>query len=1159
MLDHEDREPQIQESQLTIWQNSDDRESQPFRKRDAKGTDTCLCTHLSLSTKNMADCDINGLLNAQLPNANQGERGCRSLADTNLAADIIRAQNEMMLIDNANAIIGMLAVVRETTNSDTIVANLMSQAHMALSAEGGPCAYTHAELQAFLAKGSDKKYTVCASEKMLNRGNTDILTVESQKANLALLRELINDILKSIMKLHKPGSKFKPHGVNVDESQIKKLRMKSFNSLRSTKTFAAAVSMGMSHITAGGYVPRVLVVPETAIPQIDTGDLVGMSAEFVGDDGFLARTGSVDNMTHTYGQLTIVKTPGDKNDPMVGEARVPEHHCNGGSACDSGNRTIKIQDYSTGQHVSVDLEEAVDALRIFEDNEISGTVKSVVTQQRTKSKTPWSTKYCVEAAHNPYNLGANMGIWTYRDASGRIQVSHRFGDFPMSRSVQEGFAKSIVDKVGSDVVPMMKRLEGILKKINRQAPAQATYFNLFAAANANGELEPAFGDEAGARRVARGNAWGVLNHPAIGTPPAGGPPAVVPAAALTSAQFQAGYAFGAGLKYLAENAQSFPAQFRPVYQEIAQVVDVAERLGEELASVLPDWESGPRPSYFQGTEYTAGMRLIDSLIAGGANLIRVTDPGDAQVLVFTEPGQADYADYIAVAANSAEGFLQRVAADLAAQNYVDSDDNAVTGNNGRRSASGIQGFLVDLINDRPDLREPALELLNEVAALAGVGGRFANVASFDIRAALVFQRQNDANQVEILEVLRKLLGAWQDGPASTVEMSMSGMPTEYADGTRRLVRKVAAAIAQGRTPWGLTGDALGEWYSNIGLDEAGAVGILETQPIVALAGGDDEEARDTILPLVIGGNTLAQAATVLPPGLRYTDPNNPNARAGAGGNAAAALPAANVNANQLYAGQTIGAQFGAGSSRSTAGGQAQPVAAQLSADNDHPTLQDNKSVARKLKSAYKAIVLSLINARLTANNFRGLVGCGDVDYPFAFLLVRSAHFGRVEHGIISQGSAVNEIVHEPLRVRQLITECAEWYKATVVVTSTGVQKEPGANTFLPAIRVDDVISHTADVSFIGQDGHGAIIPIVVPRDSRCPDVLNIRGIDEHGNLTLPSAPIVHALFKSEISAMFNKELALYDECESYHGQQITYDCRGGERVVSAKGADCTVY
>lgn len=1108
----------------------------------------------------MADCDpINGLLNAQLPNANQGERGCRSLADTNLAADVIRAQNEMMLIDNANAIIGMLAVVRETTNCDTIVANLMSQAHMALSAEGGPCAYTHAELQAFLAKGSDKKYTVCASEKMLNRGNTDILTIESQKANLALLRELIGDILKSIIKLHKPGSKFKPHGVNVDENQIKKLRMKSFNSLRSTKAFAAAVSMGMSHITAGGYVPRVLVVPETAIPQIDTGDLVGMSAEFVGDDGFLARTGTVENMTHTYGQLTIVKTPGDKNDPLVGEARVPEHHCNGGSACDSGNRTIKIQDYSTGQHVSVDLEEAVDALRIFEDNEISATVKSVVTQQRTKGKTPWSTKYCVEAAHNPYNIDANMGIWTYRDAAGRLQVSNRFGDFPMSRSVQEGFAKSIVDKVGSDVVPMVKRLEGILKKINRQAPTQATYFALFAGANGNGELEPAFGDEAGARRVARGNAWGVLNHPAIGTPPAapaGGGAAVVPAAALASAQFQAGFASGSGLKYLAENAQSFPQQYRPVYQEIAQVVDVAERVGEELASVLPDWQSGPRPVYFQGTEYTAGMRLIDSLIAGGANLILPTDAGDAQVLLFTDPAVADYDAYVAVAANSAEGFLQQVAADLTAQNYVAADDGAVTANGGRRSASGIQTFLVDLVNDRPDLREPALELLNEVAALAGVGGKFANVASFDIRAALVFQRQNAANQDETLEVLRKLLGAWQDGPASTVEVSMSGMPTEYAEGTRRLVRKVAAAIAQGRTPWGLSGDALGEWYSNIGLDEAGAVGILETQPVVGLTPGNAVEARDTILPLVVGGNTLARAATVFPD-FRYTDPNNPNVRVGAGGQNPAALPAAAANATTLYAGQTIGAQFGAGSSRGTAGGL--NVAEQLSADNDHPTLQENKAVARKLKSAHKAIVLSLINARLTANNFRGLVGCGDVDYPFAFLIVRSAHFERVEHAIISQGSSVNEIVHEPIRVRQLITECAEWYKATVVVTSTGVQKEPGANTFLPAIRVDDVVTHTADVSFIGRDGYGAILPIVVPRDVRCPDVLNIKGIDEHGNLTLPSAPIVHALFKSEISAMFNKELSLYDECESYHGQQITYDSRGGERVVSAKGADCTVY
>jgi len=479
----------------------------------------------------MASCNFPGVLNAQFPAANQGDQKCIGLAETNLAATYIKYQTEALMLDHAQTVIGLMATIRETQgNSDTIVVSRMEKACMMLSAEGGPCAYTAGQLKGFLFKGSDKKKSICVSEKALNRGETDILDQQTNIAAVALTRSFMRDLVISIKKLHKSSSKFKPYGNRVSDEALRQQRMQCFNSLSDPVAFAKATSTASSHIRKFG-IPRVMAIPGDARPLMET-TLVTMNANFVGDDGYLLRSGNTGSIVHSYGGLTVVETAGDECDELVGEARVPSHVCNAGTACDSGRRTVQVVDHTSGNLVSLNLDDAVENMRAFDaSGNVSNKVKTEITKYQTKGQTKHHIKWDLDGIRDPWRK-STFGIWSHMDIGGKQRVSTRLGDSAVSRPALQSFASSVIDIVGIDVVPLMKRCEGILKRINRQAPTAANYMDLLAAANGNGELTPTNPDESGNLRDARGNNWGVLNHPAT------------VAANAAAGAFQVGYATG---------------------------------------------------------------------------------------------------------------------------------------------------------------------------------------------------------------------------------------------------------------------------------------------------------------------------------------------------------------------------------------------------------------------------------------------------------------------------------------------------------------------------------------------------------------------------------------------------------------------------------------
>lgn len=1037
-----------------------------------------------------------------------GKYKCRTTHFSDHCHEIVDVQVELALTQYLEQIISALGGIVETDDPGYIIAEMVKNMGLRESAEGAGCNYTPQELQGLISTKEDFKETVCITTKEINRNNVVALAEQSRKMTLNIVRRLLHLMLEAMDRLHR--SSYNPFYGSVDPDTVNEMYRKSFGGLnRGTACAAEVVSQAISIISTAGYQARIMVVPPSLIPRLDAGDEVALNTDYVGDNGVLSFTSPRARLAKTFRGLAVIPSTGMADDPLISHVCNPEHFVNSAVVCGSYDRSINIYNHDSGHVEPVDLRAAVDALGVFgPDGNIVEDIYDIVAEYNSTGSTNWHKDNCL---NNDPLQGKTMGPLTFRNRAGELEVSRFMGHMPADRNGLQKFADSVFVNLGSrkaDVIFHMRRLESILKDIHN-TPGTEQYWQAVLGANAN-ERAAGHSAEDGSYRDATGNAYGVITHPFIRDP----------AGQADYATNYDGYGNGPGLAYLAAVGRSTNVR---QLQEIAEVYDSCEFLGNELAVVLPESQFfARRPAWFHG-EYTPGMAVVDMLVPGYLNLVN-TAAGP------TEYTFSPYARGVPVA-GAVLTFEQ--ATRYVAQIQGELDGIPVGGN---QSAVDTQAALLDIIATVPGSKDIVLPVLNRVAALVGSGGPWANVASFDVRAAQVFSAAQ--NQGQLAEQLHLIISMWDAWPSSTVDINMDSMDSQYVQGTLQIIQRVAAAVAQGNSPVGAPD--VGEWFATTPSAQD-ALAILNQYPLGT--GLDPNTAVGGIrLPLTVSG-ILARNPD-LPAGVRLSRRTIPTT-----GNVA------NINDGTLYASNPVGAQFGAAQSSSTRGPTViETVVGAVSA----PVFQANYAAANGLNVASKIASRALLHTPITAGSLRALVDCAGAFYPFSFKLLRSPNYRRSESAYIIQGgSETLQVRHDPVQVIQGYDKCGSNFIANLNLSAVGLVLVPASTIKLPHFHLSDPAPGTADTSFRNDNtGYGAIIPSIVELNFRAPEELPLSGINARGELVDGSAVLMHALF--DLESFAPTEHMWKTGCKaSYQGKQETRDRYNNCKSLASKGPSCT--
>lgn len=1037
-----------------------------------------------------------------------GKYKCRTTHFSDHCHQIVDVQVELGLTEFTNQIISAIGGIVESDDPGYIIAEAVKTMGLKESAEGAGCNYTPMELQGLISTKEDFKETVCVTTKEINRNNAVALAQQSRKMTLNLVRRLLHLLLEALDRLHR--SAYNPFYNSVDPETVNEMYRKSFGALnRGTACAAEVVAEAISIIKTAAYDARILIVPPSVIPRLDAGDEVALNTDYVGENGFLSFTSPRARLAKTFGGLAVVPSTGLSDDPLISQVCNPEHFVNSAIVCGSFDRAINIYNHDSGHVEPVDLRAAVDALGVFgDDGHIVQDVYDIVAEYNATRSTPWHKDNCLNT--DPLE-GKTMGPLTFRNRAGDLEVSRFLGHMPVDRNGLQKFADSVFVNLGSrkaDVVFHMRRLESILKQINNSATSDA-YWTALVAANQGGELAATFQAEDGSYRDARGNAYGVLNHPWV-------------ADTVANAGYSTiydGYQNGPGLAYLAASGRS--SGIRQL-EEIAEVYDSCEFLGNELAVVLPESQFfARRPAWFHG-EYTPGMAVVDMLVPGYVNLVRTN--GASRPLGFpavVAPGASldDIRDY--------------------SNAIVDVVRSGTS--NGAVTAADTQTALIALLGT-PGARDIVLPALSAVGGLVGSTGFWGDIATFDFRAAKVFDAATSgaaptSTPEELKEKIHLLIALWDNWPGSTVDINMDSMESKYVQGTRHIIQRVAAAVAQGVSPVGA--EDVGVWFQTRTPNINDAEAILNSYPLTALTAGNADNIR---LPLTLAGRSATNAnlaANLAVTGRLITTSGARN----------------NLAQNSIYASRPVGAQFGAGASSSTGGATViETVVGAVSA----PVFQDNYAAANSLNVASKIASRALLHTPITAGSLRALVDCVGAFYPFSFKLLRAPSYRRSESAYVVQGGADTiRVYHDPVQVIQGYDKCGSNFLANLNLSAVGIVLAPASTIKLPHFHLSDPAPGTADTSFRDEaKGYGAIIPSLVELNFRAPEELPLSGINAMGELVDGSAVLLHSLF--DLESFAPTEHMWKHGCKaSYQGKQETRDRYNACKSLASKGPSCT--
>lgn len=1046
---------------------------------------------------------------AQLRALAGGKYKCRTTHFSDHCHEIVDVQAELALTQFLEQIISALGGIVETDDPGYIISQVVHDMGLKESAEGAGCNYTPQELQGLISTKEDFKETVCVTTKEINRNNAVALAQQSRKMTLNLVRRLLHLLLEALDRLHR--SDFDPFYKAVDSETIKEMYRKSFGALnRGTKCAAEVVAEAISIISTAGYNARIMIVPPSIIPRLDAGDEVALNTNYVGDNGFLSFTSPRARLAKTFGGLAVIPSTGMADDPLISHVCNPEHFVNSAIVCGSFDRSINVFNHDSGHVEPVDLRAAVDALGVFgPDGNISQDVYDVVAEYNSTHTTQWHRDNCLNT--DPLGSDGTMGPLTFRNRAGDLEVSRFLGHMPVDRNGLQKFADSVFVNLGSrkaDVVFHMRRLESILKQIHN-TPGDNAYWTLIAGADA-AERAAGHNTEDGSYRDAAGNAYGVITHPYVADPQAN----------LQYATVYDGYGNGPGLAYLAAVGRSSGVR---QLEEIAEIYDSCEFLGNELAVVLPESQFfARRPAWFHG-EYTPGMAVVDMLVPGYVNIVDINNGAAATEYTFTPYARPAGRDFTL---QEASNFVELIRQEL--------DDEPGAGGAG---AADTQAGLLDIIATVPGAKSIVLPVLNRVSALVASGGRWGNVASFDVRAAKVFENVQNQDQDELSRQLHLIIAMWDGWPTSTVDIDIGSMDSQYVQGTLQLIQRVAAAVAQGNSP---VGEAdVGAWFSSTP-SAKDAQAILNAYPLdQGLAGGNAAGIR---LPLTVSGTSATRAN--LPAGLRVTERTIP-----VRGNAANAVPGG------LYSSNPVGAQFGAASSSQLRGPTViETVVGAVSA----PVFQANYKAANSLNVASKIASRALLHTPVTAGSLRALVDCVGAFYPFSIKLLRATNYRRSESAYVVQGgSDTLQVRHDPLQVIQGYDKCGSNFIANLNLSGVGLVLVPASTIKLPHFHLSDPAPGTGDTSFRNEStGYGAIIPSIVELNFRAPEELPLNGLNARGELIDGSAVLMHALF--DLESFAPTEHMWKGGCKSsYQGKQETRDRYNNCKTLVSKGPSCT--
>jgi hypothetical protein len=1079
-----------------------------------------------------------GIAPQQLQALGQGKYNALSTHFSDNAHEIVQVQADVALTNHLNQILAGLGTVVETADPGYILEQLIHDMGLKESAELAGVNLNPVELQALVSKKEDFKETVEISAKEINRNNAVALARQSDRTTLNLVRRLLHLLIEALDRVH--NSVFDPFHNSVDPATVNEVYRSSFGALnRGTAAAADVLAQAVSVINTAGYFATMMLVPPSVIPRLDAGDEVALNTNYVGDNGFLTFTSPRARFAKTFGGLAVMPSTGNVDDPLISHVCNPEHLCNSAMVCGSFDRGITAFNHENGYMEAVNLRAAVDASRLFDrvTGRVSEDVYSVVEQWNMTRRTPWHDQAGLKQGQDPVR-GVGMGPLTYFDRAGQLVVSNLLGHMPNDRVGLQRFGESVMENLGvrkSQVIADLLRLEAVLKDSQRAVPSNGYWAAVYGVngigLNNNNAVDAVFaGSPAdrgnatseGALRNARGNAYGVLNHPAFGGVAADG--AAVAADPAFETEFH-GFINGPGIAFLA--AQGRNSQTEQL-KEMGRLYDSAQALGTELSVVLPESQFfSRRPSWYNG-EYTPGMGLIDSLLANNVPLM-LTGVGAGQAYTFRD-GQG-------LAAADIPNYLADVTRTL----------DAAPAAGGARSLAEAQTDLIALLNANSALRADILPVLNRVAGVAAAGGDFAGIATIDVRAANVLTQVVNAaggpSADEVKAVMHLMLSLWDQWPGETTSISAGTVGSAQLEGTREIIQRVAAAFAQGNSPVGQAD--VGAWFQSTP-SAALADSILDTYPLAALAA--NANADDIRLPLTLGGGAIALAG--LPNNIVPANPTNPNQRRG-GAIAQADTTARAVR--DIFDTAPFGAQFGAGGASSSSS----TSAAQRVVDTIAPKVfKDNSDAANGLNTAHKVAARALLHTPLTAGSLKALVDAIGAYYPFSWLLYRATNYKRSLSAFVLQGGAENlQVRHDPLQVIQGFDTAGSKFIANLNLSAIGIVLIPAATIKLPHFHLSNPVKKTGDLSMRNSMDVGAFIPSIVPLNYDCPEELPLNGLDHAGNLINPSAVLTWSLFDLESFApaefMWKK-----DSYVSYQAKQHTRDHYGAMKMIASKGPSC---